>query len=221
MGVLSRMLDLSKAAVHEALDKLESPGMMLNHYLRSMEEEIHSVQQALVKQTAAERGLEQQIADYNRLAGESERKAAEALADDRPEEARQAIELKLGYLDKAAAAGDAYEAGKLRLAELERQLEQAKAEYARLQAKRDELGARLQKAKAKVQTAMPSFSSGVETGSAARGFGRIEQTILRLEAQAELNERAAKQEGPAPDAAREALIEEQLNRLRSGAPRQV
>lgn len=216
MGVLKRLFDISKAAANEALDKLEQPVMMMNHYLRSMEEEIHSVQQALIKEAAAERRLEQQIAECNRLAEQSEHKAAQAIQDDRSIEARQALEAKLTYMEKAADYTQAYEDSKQRTAELARQLNKAKAEYEAMQEKREQLTVRAQKAEAKAQTSMPSFSTGVETGSAARGFQRIEATILQKEAQIEIAESMK----AAAAASREALIEEQLSRLKTAAPKQ-
>ncbi|MDF2958373.1 MAG: hypothetical protein K0S39_108 [Paenibacillus sp.] len=211
MGAWKRLFTLSKAAVNEALDKLEQPVMMMNHYLRSMEEEIHSLEQALVKETAAQRGLEQQIAGCNRLAEQSEQKAGEAMADDRMIEARQALEAKLAYLDRAAEHARACEAAKLRSAELEHRLQQAKAEYASMQAKRGELLQRAQKVQAQAQASAPSFSYGVEAGTAARGFQRIEETLLQKEVQIEL-ENSMK---AAAAASREALIQEQLTRLRN------
>ncbi|WP_028549079.1 PspA/IM30 family protein [Paenibacillus sp. UNC451MF] len=212
MGVLKRLVDMSKAAAHEALDKWEQPVTMLNQYLRDMEEEIHSVEQALTKQTVSERRLEQQKTESERGAELSERKAAEALAADRTVEARQAVEARLTYLDKAAQYAEAYEASKQRSAELAYQLTQAKTEYASMQAKRNELAARAQKVEGRTLGANKQvFSYGVETGTAARGFQRIEETIMQKEAQVELLS-SMKAEAAA---SREALIEEQLKRIKS------
>ncbi|GAA4865545.1 PspA/IM30 family protein [Paenibacillus vulneris] len=209
MGVLKRLVDMSRAAANEALDKWEQPVMMLNQYLRDMEEEIHSLEQALVKQTVTERRLEQQRTESERGAELSEQKAAEAIAADRSVEARQAVEAKLAYLDKAAQYAEAYEASRQHSAELAHQLAQAKEEYANMQAKRNDLAARARKVEAR--TPSPVFSSGVQTGSAARGFQRIEETILQKEAFVEL---ASLKKAEAA-ASREALIEEQLNRIKS------
>lgn len=216
MGVLKRLFDISKAAANEALDKLEKPVMMMNHYLRSMEEEIQSVEQALIREAAVERRLEQQIAECSRLAEQSEHKAAQAVQDDRSVEARQALEAKLTYLEKASEYTQAYEQSRLRSGELAQQLNKAKAEYEAMQTKREELAARARKTEAKTAATMPSFSSGVDTGSAARGFQRIESTILQKEAQIEIAESMK----AAAAASRNALIEEQLNRLKASAPQQ-
>lgn len=212
MGVLKRLVDMSRAAANEALDKWEQPVMMLNQYLRDMEEEIHSLEQALTKQTITERRLEQQIAESQRGAESSEQKAAEALAADCTAEARQAVEARLAYLDKAAEYAEAYEATRRHTAELTHQLDQARAEYANMQAKRNDLAARARKVEGRtLHASNPVFSSGVQTGSAARGFQRIEETIMQKEAHAELLS-SMKAEAAA---SREALIEEQLKRIKS------
>jgi len=216
MGVLKRLLDISKAAANEALDKLEQPVMMMNHYLRSMDEEIHSVKQALIQEEATARRLEQQIAECNRLAEQSEHKAAQAIQDDRSVEARQALEAKLTYLEKAADYTQALEHSRERAAELAQQLSRAQAEYAAMQSKREQLAARAQKVEAKAKTSMPSFSYGIETGTAARGFERIEATILQKEAELQVAESLK----AAAAASREALIDEQMARLKSSAPQQ-
>ncbi|WP_161783548.1 PspA/IM30 family protein [Paenibacillus tyrfis] len=193
MGVLTRLSDLSRAAAHEALSKLEDPVMMLNHYLRTMKEEIDEVQRTLNKQSGAERSLKMQIDAYNRLAAQCEKNAAEALADGREEEARQAMEAKLHYLDKSLECSEWYEAAKQRLEELSQQLEETKAAYAAMQEKRTELVARAQKVEAQVKPSAPRFLYSFEGGAAARGFDRIEERIMQSEALAELSRRPAAQ----------------------------
>ncbi|MCZ8513977.1 PspA/IM30 family protein [Paenibacillus filicis] len=214
MGALRRLMDLTKAVVNETLDKMEKPVMMLNQYLRSMEEELHALQRELTKETASSRTWEQQIAGCFRQAEQSEQKAREALADDRTIEARQALEARQTYLDQAAEYTRAYEASKLRTAELEQQLKQAQTEYASMQAKRDELMQRAQKVQDKEQTAASSFGYRADTGAAVHGFQRIEERIMQKEAQLEYAESMK----AAATASREALIEEQLTRLRNEAP---
>ncbi|TDF94111.1 PspA/IM30 family protein [Paenibacillus piri] len=218
MGAWKRIVDISKAAVNEALNKMEQPEMMLNHYLRSMEEETHHIRQALIQEAAAHRMLEQQIAGCNRQAEQFDRKAGEAMADERMAEARQALESKLDFLDKAAEYTRASEASAARTAELERRLNQAQADYADMQAKRSELMERAGKVKSHAQAYAAAAGTGyfAETGSAARGFQRIEETITRKEAEIE----AANSVQAAAAAARESLIEEQLSRLRSRTPQQ-
>ncbi|UJF33582.1 hypothetical protein [Paenibacillus hexagrammi] len=119
-------------------------------------------------------------------------------------------------MEKTAEYTQCYEASKLRTAVLEKQLKQAEAEYAAMQAKREELMRRSQKMESHAASRSCSSSNafpGLETGSALRGFQRIEDMIKHKEAQFEL-EQSMKAEAAA---AREALVLEQLTRLRSNA----
>lgn len=61
MGVLQRMKEMTKASVHELLDKMEDPVIMLNQYLRDMEEEIAKAEVTVAKQLAHERRLLQRL----------------------------------------------------------------------------------------------------------------------------------------------------------------
>lgn len=229
MSVLNRLINVTKAAAHEALSKLEDPVMMLNHYLRDAAEEIESLQKELVKQTAAEKNWEFREAELLRLADAAEARAAEALNAGRESEARLALEAKLHYVGQARECAALRETAKTGVAELHRQLEEAKTEHTRMQAKRAELAARAQAAAAKARTAVHDFGSGFE-GGAARGFRRMEEKIMEWEARAGLagqrySEGAAAgtpQEPYAPNqaaaAAHEARIDEELERLRKNGP---
>ncbi|CAG7635136.1 Phage shock protein A [Paenibacillus solanacearum] len=228
MGVFARIFDMSKAAANEALNKLEDPVMMLNHYLRSMKEEIDTAQRSLSKQVAAERVLKQRIDEYNELAAEWERKAAELLASGLEAEARHALSTKLHYVDKGLACAEQYGAARLHTEEIVQQLERLKSEYAVMQEKRTELAARAQKMAS--QQAKSSAASGhyrFEGGYAASGFQRIEEKIMQWEAQTELAGQsygrgqgpyAASGADPLSEANRDARIEEHLARLKQQSP---
>ncbi|CAG7649858.1 PspA/IM30 family protein [Paenibacillus allorhizosphaerae] len=224
MGVFSRIMDLSKAAANEALNKLEDPVMMLNHYLRSMKEEIVAVERTLSKQIATERALKQRIDEYNQLAAQWENKAADLVANGLEAEARHALSTKLHYVDKALECAEQYGAARLRTEELNQQLEQTKSEYAVMQEKRTELAARAQKMASQQAKTSPSAGHySFEGGYAASGFQRIEEKIMQWEAQTELAGQSYTR-GNAPfadstadhpsEASRDARVEEQLARLR-------
>ncbi|MFB9325938.1 PspA/IM30 family protein [Paenibacillus aurantiacus] len=236
MGVFERIVNLTKAAAHEVLEKLESPVLMMNQYIRDAEQEIGQVQAEIARQEAAARGFKQQHAEHTRLAEHYEAKAAEALAADREAEAREALAAKLHYAEKAALQLEWHHQALARKDELTYKLDSAKAELEVMVKKRTELVARVEQAEAKARTSMPSFSSGpssyLEGGSAARGFQRMEEKIHQLEARLELSGKQAPYAGTpygshgaygtpasagvpaAADPAKEALIAEQLELLR-------
>ncbi|MCI3927015.1 PspA/IM30 family protein [Paenibacillus sp. TRM 82003] len=213
MGILDRLLDVSKASIHEALDKLEQPGMMMNYYLRTMQEELEALRQAAAREEIAAATFGKQAAAAAVSAEGAERRAAEALANDRPAEARLAIEAKLAYEEQAAESKRLQEAALRRAAELAVRLDQAKAELSAMTAKRDELAKRAAASAEHDGAYRASAETSFDAGAAARGFRRIEDSLLQRELEAD----RLRAEREAAAAAREALIEEQLRRLRGEA----
>jgi phage shock protein A len=226
MSVFARLINVTKAAAHEALSKLEDPVMMMNHYLRDMEEEIEDLEKELAKQKVSEKGFAARIADLERFTEQSEAKAMEALVAGREAEARLALEAKLHYAEQARECVALYEMAKTGVAELTRQLEEAKATHATMQSKRAELAARAQKAVSQVRTAVHSIGSGFEGGTASRGFRRMEEKIMEWEVRAEMAGQRYAQSAAAAGAGsssayasaagveRSAQIDEELERLR-------
>jgi len=240
MSVFARMINLTKAAAHELLEKLESPVLMMNQYVREMQDEIATLKQEQAKQEATARSLKLQAEESARLVSVYENKAIDALAGSREAEAREALSAKLHFAEKSFKHQELYEQAVTRTQELSSRLTEAQAELEVMLKKRTELTARVQQAQAKSRTEMPSFSSGynLDAGTAARGFGRIEEKILEWEARLELSGHSshpyeatttypstatgfsANPAQPVSDPAKEALISEQLELLRKKLPEQ-
>ncbi|WP_308637605.1 PspA/IM30 family protein [Paenibacillus silvisoli] len=233
MGLLNRIFNITQAAANELLDKLENPAMMLNQYVRGMQDEIASAQQELIKQEALAKGLAQQAQEANVMAEHSEAKALEAMRNGQEALAREALAAKLHYTEKAQQHLQWHEQAKLTIAELTQRIETAKAELPQLLKKREELLARIQQTAAKSRTSMPSFSVGrasLEGGSALRGFQRIEEKIAQWEAHVALSRQpygaasygeSAYGTPSAPASStphKDALINEQLEQLRKKLP---
>ncbi|CAH1218115.1 Protein LiaH [Paenibacillus plantiphilus] len=230
MGVLTRLIDMTKAATNELLDKLEDPTMMMNHYVRTMKNDIDSIQTEILKQEAAAKHLRLQADEYNKLAEQSEARALEAMSSEQEALARELLAIKLQYAEKARESEAWSESARLRCSELAQRLEEAKAELDVMQKKRDELSARAQATAAKARTSMPSFGCRLDGGSASQGFQRMEDKIMQWEAQVEVANRPfAGSSGAYPSKENEAaglhptqaaLVDEQLELLRKRLPAQ-
>lgn len=220
MGILQRVFSMTKAAANEVLDKLENPVMMLNQYLRELDEEISAAERNAANQQAQERLLSAKLKEQQAQAGHYEEKAVQAAEQNREAEARAALEAKLLYLEQAEETIKLQQLARQTAEELSRRAEQLKEERVRLHSKRTELTARARQASPSPGSGSAAF--GAKGSEAVRGFERIEQKVMEWEAQRDLTGAKAGYSGAegldlsfSQQEKRNDRVEEELQRLLS------
>lgn len=183
MGLFKRLRDISLANLNALLDKVEDPVKLLDQYLRDMEEDLREAEEAVAAAIAVEKKLKAQYEEAQSLVEKRAKQAEEAVLAGKDDLARRALADKKEQETKAREFQQQYEAAKRNADALREKLAEMKEEIAKLKNKRDTLVARAQAAKA--QKEINRAMSGIGIDNSARGFQRMEEKVLQLEAEAE------------------------------------
>lgn len=219
MSIFQRITTLTKAAIHEGLNKLEDPILLTGQYLRDLEDKISSAEGKQRELKAAASVLERRIYEYKVLAERSEAEAVQFMSEGNEPAARLAVMAKIRYTESEQECTAGLKETQATLASLEVQLASVKEEHTRLKAKRAELAERARKA-AEIKQAAQGYSATapadypgqvLNNGAASRGFERMEDKIAMQEAMAEQAGLAA----AAHESSLNSAVEAELERLRN------
>ncbi|MCL6627653.1 MAG: PspA/IM30 family protein [Alicyclobacillus shizuokensis] len=186
------MKDMTKASVHELLDKLEDPVVMMNQYLRDMEDEIEDAVRAVSLQTATKISLEKKYQSLLDEVGKYQTYAERAVEQGNDELARKALVNKNKYQQQADELKPQLDAARATTEELNERLRDMREKFDEMKAKRDVLVARAEAAKA--QKKVNQTVGGIGDGRALRGLERMEAAVNRMEAEAQATRSLSEQE---------------------------
>jgi phage shock protein A len=183
MGIFKRLRDLTMGSINDLLDKAEDPVKMLNQFLRDMEEDILEAEASVAKQIAIEKKFKQQYEEAEEMVTKRGEQAMKALEQNNEDLARRALEDKKEQQARYDELKRQYDISKTNADQLRGQLTEMKDEFNKMKNKKDLLIARAESAKAQKQ--INQAMSGFGTDNAAKGFDRMSEKVLQMEAEAQ------------------------------------
>lgn len=188
MGIFSRISDIFKANVNEALDAAEDPEKMLKQMVLEMEESVNKATLAVANAIANEKGLQRKIEKEKALSADWQQKAMQALQAGREDLAKAALEKKAVSDKNVADLGPIHIQAAATSVKMREQLDGLKKKLDEARSRQSTLIARSQAAKAQ-KTIAQSFS-GVGSDAFSK-FDKFEGKIEKLESEAEAFEQLA------------------------------
>ncbi|WP_456278008.1 PspA/IM30 family protein [Bacillus sp. AK128] len=168
------------------LDKAEDPVKMLDQFMRDMESDIREAEAAVAKQIANEKMLKKKADEAEALVNKRQEQAVKALEAGNEDLARRALEDKKQQSKQAETFMESYTRAKSDADTLREKLDEMKNEYQQMKLKKDSLKARAESAQ--TRTKMNRVMSGIGGDESRQGFDRMEEKVMRYEAEAETSE---------------------------------
>ncbi|MGC4377719.1 PspA/IM30 family protein [Fictibacillus sp. Mic-4] len=184
--LFKRVKTVVSAELNDFIDKAEDPEKMVDQFLREMEKDIHEAEKTTAKMIAEEKLLSLKVDEAKSLIAKREDQAIDALKTENEDLARRALEDKARVKKELEQLQALHEDTARTAEELKEKLLEMKSEYREMELKRTSLKARANSAKAK--SALNRSFSTINSDGSKKGFERMEEKILRLEAEAELTE---------------------------------
>lgn len=183
MSIFKRIRDISAAAVNDMVDRAEDPVKMLSQYLRDMEDDIADAEISIAKQIAIEKKFKHQFEESQEMVDKRNEQATKALESENEDLARRALQDKKEHQQKAEDFKTQYDNAKSNADQLRKQLSEMKDEFSKMKNRKDTLVARAESAKA--QKKINQTMSGFGKDGGAKGFERMNEKVMQMEAEAE------------------------------------
>ncbi|SRR5690554_4969779 len=181
-----RVKTIVSSELNAMLDKAEDPVKMLDQFMRDMDEDIREAESAVAKQIANEKMLKRKYEDMQANVDKRQSQAERAIEAGDDDLARRALEDKRNFETQAALLKESWDQAVKDTAVLRSKLDEMKREYQEMALKKDTLKARAESAK--TRTKMNRTMSNIGSTSSKQGFERMEEKVLRYEAEAETSE---------------------------------
>ena len=183
MGVFQRLSDLLKANVNDLIDRAEDQEKMVKQIIIDMQKELSKSTQAYGKAKASERLAEKQYQAAVQTSADWESKAKAALAAGDQELAKKALAKKVKSDENVASYKEMYETISTQTEAIGDQVEVLKAKLEEAKSRQAMLIARSKMAD--TQKTLAKNVGGFDASSSLEKFDRMEEKIIRKEAEAD------------------------------------
>ncbi|MBE6862468.1 MAG: PspA/IM30 family protein [Ruminococcus sp.] len=183
MGIFQRLSDLLKSNVNDLIDRAEDPEKMVKQIIIDMQKELNKSTQAYGKAKASERLAEKQYQNAVKVSADWEAKAKAALAAGDQELAKKALAKKVKADEDVANYKEMYETISNQTEAIGDQVEVLKAKLDEAKSRQAMLIARSQMADTSKELA--KSVGGFDASSSLEKFNRMEEKIVRKEAEAD------------------------------------
>lgn len=183
MGIFNRIGDIIKSNVNDLIDRAEDPEKMVKQIIIDMQKELKKSTEALGKAKTSERLAKRQYEDAMKVSAEWESKAKSALQAGDTELAKKALAKKVKADEDVANYKEMYDTISTQTEAIENQVEAVKAKLDEAKSRQAMLIARSQMADTKKNLAQSL--GGIDSSSSSEKFNRMEEKIIRKEAEAD------------------------------------
>ncbi|MDD6278669.1 MAG: PspA/IM30 family protein [Ruminococcus sp.] len=182
MGVFKRLSDILRSNVNDLIDRAEDPEKMVKQIIIDMQTELNKATQNYGKAKASERLAEKKYQDAVKISADWESKAKAALAKGDTELAKKALAKKVKADEDVASYKEMYESISNQTDAIGDQVEILKDKLEEAKSRQAMLIARSQMAD--TQKNLAKSSGGFDASSSFEKFNRMEEKIVRKEAEA-------------------------------------
>ena len=183
MGIFNRIGNIIKSNVNDLIDRAEDPEKMVKQIIIDMQKELKKSTEALGKAKTSERLAKRQYENAVKVSAEWENKAKSALKAGNTELAKTALAKKVKADEDVANYKEMYESISAQADAIASQVDAVKAKLDEAKSRQAMLIARSQMADTKKNLAQSL--GGIDSSSSSEKFNRMEEKIIRKEAEAD------------------------------------
>ena len=196
---MNRISTILKANLNDVLDRAENPEVMLDQYIRDLENAVSEAREELINSMADEKRLAAKLEERNRQVRMWQANAEQAVQLGKDEAAKSALRAVRAYQEEAQAVSATWQEQKDKVAELQGQYELVEKKLASVNSERDSLLARYTttRVKEKVTTAKVKVD---KAKVAIKGVERMKERMETEAARAEAREEMASMSSAVQDA---------------------